>query len=235
MQRHMIALALLLLVQFPALADLKIVGPSKIPQHKFVELSATGVDPEAAVLWDVLPEEPADIREIDGRLYFVAPPGTYKIKLRSIKGKKVETARHVVEIEGAVGPGPAPGPGPGPTPTPGPTPPAPIPEPGFRVLFVFEQTELAKLPSSQVAALSAQEIRDYLASHCAMSADGKTVEARFFDQNTVVLEPLWKAAMSRPRASLPWMVISNGKTGFEGPMPTTTKEVLALLKKYGGE
>ncbi len=45
---------------------------------------------------------------------------------------------------------------------------------------------------------------------------------------------LWQDALKRKRGALPWLVISNGKSGFEGPLPATVDETLTLLKKYGG-
>jgi len=123
-------------------------------------------------------------------------------------------------------PPPAP-PGPGPTP---PAPPAPIPLPGLRVLIVYETADLSKYPKDQLAALYAKSVRDYLAT--------KTVKNgyRFYDQNTDVSkdDPAWQTGMARPRTALPWILISDGKTGFEGPLPATTDDTLALLKKFGG-
>lgn len=34
--------------------------------------------------------------------------------------------------------------------------------------------------------------------------------------------------------TLPWLIISNGKTGWEGPVPHSVDDMLSLLQKYGG-
>lgn len=125
---------------------------------------------------------------------------------------------------------------PGGTPVPVPDNPAPIAEPGFRVLIVFQDTELARLPPEQSQIRTAKAIRDYFRAKCVKEADGGPA-ARIWDIDTDPTGdlPLWQAAFRRPRLSLPWIIISDGKTGFEGPLPKTVAETLELLKKYGGE
>jgi hypothetical protein len=137
---------------------------------------------------------------------------------------------------GPIPPTPTPTPGP---PTPGPTPPspspAPIPAPGLHVLMVYESGELSKLPPAQLSVLYAKSIRDYLQAKCPVGPDGKTKEWRIWDQNTDASgdAPVWRDAMNRPRASVPWIIISNGTTGYEGPLPRSIDETLVLLRKYG--
>lgn len=46
--------------------------------------------------------------------------------------------------------------------------------------------------------------------------------------------PRREEAVALSSKTLPWIVISTGKTGYEGPLPKTVAETLALLKKYGG-
>lgn len=119
---------------------------------------------------------------------------------------------------------------------PDPVDPAPIPVDGFRVLFVVETSDASKLPKEQLAILTSGEVRGYLNSKCVSGPDGVTKEWRQWDQNvkTDGESKLWQDAMKRNRASLPWIVISDGKTGFEGPLPATIQATLALLRKFGG-
>jgi hypothetical protein len=67
-----------------------------------------------------------------------------------------------------------------------------------------------------------------------VGADGKTREWRIWDKDVDPSQEsaVWQAAMKRPRASVPWLLVSNGKTGYEGPLPGTADDLLALLKKY---
>ncbi len=145
------------------------------------------------------------------------------------------------EIKGAAPPIP---------PTPDPHPPGPDPKPpepsvapiagaGLKVLIVYEQKDFAKLPSAQMAIFGAQELRTYLANNCPAGADGKTAEARFYDQNVDLSgeSKTWQDAMKRPRTAVPWIVVSNGtkNIGFEGPLPATVAATLALIRKYEGQ
>lgn len=127
-------------------------------------------------------------------------------------------------------PGPNP---PGPNP-PGPDPGPPIPGAGFRVLIVTETKDLSTLPSAQVQALTAREVRDYLDSHTVK--ENNQPEYRIFDKDIDLSKAsqVWKDAMARPRSSVPWIVVTNGKTGYEGPFPPNTAELMKLLKQYGG-
>lgn len=113
----------------------QITGETTVDQYRLVQLTVSNAAAEAAVLWDVYPEDNVDIREFaDGLLIFTAPPGDYKIKLRLINGKQVDTLRAVVTIKGTnPAPGPAPGPNPGPGPAPGPAPSPVLPDGKFKL------------------------------------------------------------------------------------------------------
>lgn len=106
----------------------------------------------------------------------------------------------------------------------------PIAKEGFRAIVVYESAD--GLPQQ----VSGEDVRGYLRTKCVQAVDG-TPEYRFWDKDTDLsaVDSYWKDAMSRKRDSLPWLLCSNGKTGFEGPLPATPAEVLAVLKKNGGE
>lgn len=148
-------------------------------------------------------------------------------------GATTEADGVVKRIRANVAPRPPPKP-------PEPTPPAPDKPPiaaaGFRVLIVYETGDLPKYPPAQQAVFYSDDVRSYLRTHCAVGLDGKTAEARVFDQNTPMANEskLWQDAMARPRKSLPWIVVSNGKTGTEEPLPANVADAMALLRKYGG-
>jgi hypothetical protein len=240
----------------------KIVGKTTVPAGQSVVLldgRQSVADPPGALKWKWkgVGPEPTFIVANDqssGRpvlLLLLDPtPGTFRFELIAI-GKASDgtpTAdADVIDITvGGVVPTPTPTPGPvpptpGPTPVPpvppGPTPPspAPIPAPGLHVLMVYESGELSKLPPAQLSVLYAKSIRDYLQAKCPVGPDGKTKEWRIWDQNTDASgdAPVWRDVMNRPRASVPWIIISNGTTGYEGPLPRTIDETLVLLRKYG--
>jgi hypothetical protein len=128
------------------------------------------------------------------------------------------------------------------TPQPPPTPPTPVdPEvpalidgDGNKVLIVYEAMQTDSLTKAQYNAVFGKEMRDFLDSKCAVGSDGKTKEWRIFDKDVdmKLSPPQWSKAMKRERKSIPWIIISNGKTGYEGPLPATEAEIMSLLNKY---
>lgn len=237
---RILSLSLLLLPLCFVSAEVKISGDTKAKVYEFVRLQAMPEDTTAGYTWKVYDKERKRISAKsawvkDGKLVFVAQPGTYTVELVAFrydeKAKRVivEEAETVVTIEGT-GPTP-PGPDPKP-PEPDPDNPAPIPVDGFRVLIVEETAERAKLPAKQLNILFDKSIRDYLRAKCADS--GKEWAIWDKDVDTSNEPKLWHDVMKRPRKSVPWLVISNGKTGYEGPLPGTVEETLKLLKQYGG-
>lgn len=140
-----------------------------------------------------------------------------------------------VVISGPLPPGP--GPGPDPVDPPGPEEAAPIREPGFRVMIVYDSSAGVTLPAAQVAVFTSADVRTYANRKCALGADGVTKEFRVFasTQDVSGESKVWRDAMNLKRASLPWIVVSTGKTGYSGPLPKDVNATLDLLKKYGGQ
>lgn len=179
----------------------------------------------------------ATSRTYDGKQVFVVE-ALAKGQVELIKIPKTLADTKAIERRtlSVMGLAPQPPPGPGPGPGPQPPSPAPIPDAGFRVLVVYEAMDAARLPAAQNAILTSGIIRDYLDAKCVVGPDGKTKEYRIWDKDTNgnLDSKLWGDAMARPRKSIPWILISDGKTGFEGPLPADVTSTLDLLKKYGG-
>jgi hypothetical protein len=142
---------------------------------------------------------------------------------------------------GGEAPGPGPGPGPGPDPFEAghqghQHAPSFGGAPGLKVLVVYDRTKLASMPAEQLNALSGAAVRDYLRAKCAKEGPNNWPAYRVWadDVPTGGETELWQKAMKRPRKSLPWVVIGNGKAGFEGPLPATEADILKLVQKYGG-
>lgn len=120
-----------------------------------------------------------------------------------------------------------------PPPTP-PQPPSPIVAQGLHVLIVYESSELSKYPAAQVNILYDQSLRSYLDSVTAVAGPKSWHEYRIWDKDVVALgdsQP-WQDALKRPRTALPWIIIGNGTTGYEGPLPANVAATIELIKKY---
>lgn len=123
--------------------------------------------------------------------------------------------------------------------TPKPPAPQPAPEPpkpSKLMVLIVTPNDVSAVPPAQMAVFTSGAVRDYLNAHCLAGTDGKTPEYRVWNENVQVVgeSDLWKTAMGRPRKSLPWIIVNYGSGLFEGPLPVTVDDTLALLKKYGG-
>ena len=176
-------------------------------------------------------------RTYDGPfLYVVQAVGTGRVELDVIPvGFKSEAEIVTATVDVSAGQGPQPPPKPDPKP-PEPSPDAPIPVSGLRVLVVFETADAAKLTAGQQQAIYSKATRDLLNANCVVGPDGKTREWRIFDQNVDASadSKTWADAMKRPRKSVPWLIVSNGTSGFEGPL-VDDKQVADLVAKFGGK
>ena len=107
-----------------------------------------------------------------------------------------------------------------------------VSQPGLRVLIV-EETDAAsrnKLTAGQRAIImgtTKDSFRTWLKDHAELVCADK-------DSDFSKLPPVWGELFKRPRASVPWLAITNGKTGFEGPLPSDPKTVTELVKQIGG-
>lgn len=111
------------------------------------------------------------------------------------------------------------------------SPPSPIKSPGFVVLIVEETANRSQLPQGQHDTIVGSAVgmpREYVTT--------KGGQWRVLDASPKSAElevPAIREAFALPRTSLPWIVASNGRTGFSKPLPATTAEVLADLKQLG--
>lgn len=108
--------------------------------------------------------------------------------------------------------------------------PAPIEGDGLRVLFVHESAE--PMPREFQPAFYGPKVADYLNANC-VKVDGHP-EFRRLDPDTQFTDPnhRFAKALKRPRTADPWLIISNGTSGYEGPFPATEQETLDLIQRY---
>lgn len=128
---------------------------------------------------------------------------------------------------------PTPGPTP-PTPGPTPVPDAPIPTAGLHVLIVFDSMKAQTYPAAQAGIFTSAPLHQYLDQNT--PKEGMSHGWRIWPSDTNYdadeNAKQWGDAMKRKRDSLPWIIVSNGKTGFEGPLPGNVDDTMALIKKY---
>lgn len=138
--------------------------------------------------------------------------------------------------EPPVDPPPAPRPGVDPKPTPAPTPtPAstsPFAADGLHVMIVYESED--NLPPAQQSIIFGKEFRDYLNVNCVVGPDGKTKAWQIWDKDvdSASAPKVYRDAFARPRKSIPWIIVGDGKTGYEGALPATVEATIKLIDQY---
>jgi hypothetical protein len=237
-------------------APVKIVGETKLPPYKIVRLKAENVPVKFGLRWRVKATDPKNQELIDWatgdrvqKPEWVAPPGSYTVELTvggtDKDGQFVLDGDEVVVTIGKPTPGPGP---PDVDPDVKPPPPtpsvAPIAKPGLRVLIVRESdaNDQTALTAGQREVIRPGKVWDYLRAKTVTEAENPGGAWRILDPQVNPLtngDPdgkTWAEAMKRPRASIPWVVISNGtkNTGYEGPLPSdiTGAKFIDLLKQY---
>lgn len=243
--RNLLAVTLLLIAPVVAFAQNKLGLPSEIHGSPGRFIAVTADTPATSVLWIAADEQldvfPLALQDPKSTVVVCPTPGKYKLWCVAAIGGAQAKSYTWICIDGPVPPPVPPGPvppGPGPIPPVPPVPPeppSPISEPGFRVLVVWDSSAQTKMKPDQLDALFADTVKDYMNTHCVKGPDG-TPERRLWDTNAdPSLDPSvpLKKAFARPRKSLPWIVVGNGKAGWEGALPATVPEMMTLLKRYG--
>lgn len=180
----------------------------------------------------VLAADKGDVLEVT-----YAPKGAITISVKSISAKLDKDGKFIGfdtkfgSTSFAIGDVPQP---PGPDPKPDPNKPAPIPLVGFRVLIIEETSQRSKLTPGQFNFMFGKVNRDWLDSVCTIETGQPGYRIYDKDATGVNDAQQWpRDTLKRPRGNeLPWVVISNGVTGFEGPLPVTESDCKALVQKY---
>jgi len=176
--------------------------------------------------------------QVGSNEYAVTEAGTHTIDILGlgvIDGELFFEELEVIVKVGGVIPDPVDPDDPYPPPTPPIDPDPPIKDPGLRVLMVYESQDLPIMSADQKLIFFSTRLRDYLNDNCVLSDVTKTREWRIFDQDIefpINCDSVWCNVMERPRASIPWIVISNGMTGFEGPLPRNVEDTITLINQY---
>ena len=173
-------------------------------------------------------------RTFKGKAVFtVEAVGTGRVELLVVPvgaAKADQVVRRTVDVDAGQGPIPPPKPGPKPDPKPGPkdVPLAADPA-GLRVLIVYDSLEKDMLPGHREVIFGAK-VRDWLDANAAKDGYRMWPSASLGD--LAGAERHWRDAAARKRESLPYCIISNGKTFYEGPLPADADKFIAEAGKH---
>ncbi len=96
----------------------------------------------------------------------------------------------------------------------------PFPGEGKRLLIVYQTEQaMSNAPPSQSIIMLSTRLRKWL--------DGNAIEYRFLDADVTIQtgDKKWSEALSIPRQSYPWVMYSNGVTGFSKPLQSSIEEL----------
>lgn len=96
---------------------------------------------------------------------------------------------------------------------------------GLQVLVVYENDDRLQYPAGQLAAFMSTSVRKWVQDHDA--------EFRAFDDDTPLLEKeqKWSTAMQAAKEPYPWLLIEGQNGGYQGPIPKSPDEMVALMEK----
>lgn len=103
--------------------------------------------------------------------------------------------------------------------------PAPIELEEFYTVVIEDRSQRNQLSKEMIAALTSQQVED------AATRGGGVYELVDSAQDVRELPEPVQAAIKRT-TELPWLVVSNGDSGYEGPHPQTLEDTLATINKY---
>jgi len=191
----------------------EIVGPERVESYKLIDCEVSG-DWEAAI-WEIEGPHAADIRTAENgmKVTWVAPPGTYTVRCVLVHFENKRLAQEKLEV--VIG-----------TPDPDPDPiPPPPPEPGKRWIIIIEESS-ERTPQFASMLVDAQNVwRGYVKS--------SGHQFRLWDKDVV---PRDGASWRDKAQGVPTLFIADtdGRILYQGDPPTSSAQMLALIKEYGG-
>jgi hypothetical protein len=102
---------------------------------------------------------------------------------------------------------------------------------GLHVLVIEDETARKSMTSKQIAAFEGADVRDW--------TDKNAKEFLVLDKDadkasmSKWTKDAWEVYEKAEGKKLPWVVLSNGKTGTSEAYPANPADAIALLSKYG--
>lgn len=208
------------------------------PAYKVGEpivLAVKGAADSASIQWELAEGVTQLAGDKAGTIHCWAKPGKYSGRCYVIDWNKKDflIKPFTVKVEGAT---PTPDPEPDPDDPPAPDEKPPFACTGLHVLIVTETDGTLPMTTDQYNIIYGLKVRNWLESVTPVGPDGKTHTYRIYDRDLsgVLEEKVWQDALAVKRGDVPWLLVSNGKTGFSGKLPTTEAEFRAILTKHKG-
>jgi hypothetical protein len=110
------------------------------------------------------------------------------------------------------------------------------------MLVLREMDGTSQLPPQQAAIFTSSAIVGWVRDNMVKDTDGKPMARTLDDDYTAsqlsnlpaTLRNAYPDVVKEAAGRLPWVAISDGTTGYSGPLPATIQDMMALLNKYGG-
>ncbi len=218
----------------------KVTEPTQTPYVVDIT-TAPALEPKSMSLWAVSGVKPAgflwvkrDKNVAQFTVPHTAPESEFDISWSGVNFETGEQFTTDVRVKVGKGPRPPPGPEPGPDPGPDPTPDGKplIEDPANHVLIIYETGDQASYTQGQIGFMYSQEVRTYLTEKCPKGTTSSGWYMLDKDAVTAALPPYWTKAMQKPRSKMPYMILSNPKGGWEGPIPERYEDAFAKVKEF---
>jgi hypothetical protein len=193
------------------------------------------------ILWDT--SDGLDVEQVDNKLHLWGNIGSYNvdavvIPLRTItlEGQTFDVIAGPItryDVNFNIGPGPGPGPDPPPPSD------VPFPAPGLTVLIIKESQTTGQLTADQRAIFTSSRVLNFLNGACTKLSDNNPA-FRLWDDDfgtgqlsgaPKTLQTAYKYFKDKVN-KIPWVLISNGKTGYSGPLPKDIDSFIQLVEGY---
>lgn len=102
---------------------------------------------------------------------------------------------------------------------------------GLHAVVFYDEGARLIMPSNQIAAFEGADVRDWAHANAKefLALDKDVAES---DLTAPWVKAAWKSYKEKSGGKLPWIVVSNGKTGESSEYPSTPTDAIALLSKY---
>lgn len=105
------------------------------------------------------------------------------------------------------------------------------------MIILHQEKDDTKLKPGQFSAIYGKTFRAYLEEKCVREPDGRAAYRIYdVDYDFSMAPPAYRDAVEKYKSKpLPFLIVSDGKTGYADKLPDDLDGIMNILKKYGGE